>query len=122
MERLREVLSEFLKLQGVVNAGLVREDGSVIEFVGGEGRETFSIPFSTSFSIAEKLGEKLEAGKPNQIIYDYENAYIILECLSKGLILFLVCSKDISLGTIRFFLKEKSDTLRKVISEVEGNG
>jgi len=82
---LKQILSEFLKFNGVTTAALVSRDGFVIDMTGNASLDSDAIGAlgSSSINLFEKGGAVMECGKIRQMMLEYQNGAIILTPISK---------------------------------------
>ncbi|HDR73460.1 MAG TPA: dynein regulation protein LC7 [Methanoculleus sp.] len=110
---LKQILSEFLKLDGVSAAVVVGRDGFVIESVeaGEIDTEALGAMASTGMGTSEAMGAELGKGDMHQMLVELEHGPILLSPLSEDELIAIVGDKDVNIGRIRYELKKNKERI-----------
>lgn len=110
---LKQILSEFLKLDGVSAAVVVGRDGFVIESVeaGEIDTEALGAMASTGMGTSEAMGAELGKGEMQQMLVELELGPILLSPLSDDELIAIVGEKDVNIGRIRYELKKNKERI-----------
>jgi predicted regulator of Ras-like GTPase activity (Roadblock/LC7/MglB family) len=110
---LKQILSEFLKLDGVSAAVVVGRDGFVIESVeaGEIDTEALGAMASTGMGTSEAMGAELGKGEMNQMLVELEQGPILLSPLSDDELIAIVGEKGVNIGRIRYELKKNKERI-----------
>lgn len=110
---LKQILSEFLKLEGVTAAVVVGRDGFVIESTdsGNIDTEALGAMASTGLGTSEAMGAELGKGEMKQMLVELENGPILLSPLSEDELIAIVADGNANVGRIRYELKKNKDRI-----------
>jgi predicted regulator of Ras-like GTPase activity (Roadblock/LC7/MglB family) len=110
---LKQILGEFLKLDGVTAAVVVGRDGFVIESAqtGSIDIEALGAMASTGLGTSEAMGSELGKGEILQLLVELENGPILLSPLSDDELIAIIGEKDVNIGRIRYELKKNKERL-----------
>lgn len=110
---LKQILGEFIKLDGVTAAVIVGRDGFVIESAesGNIDSEALGAMASTGLGTSEAMGSELGKGEMHQMLVECENGPILLSPLSDDELIAIVAEKNVNIGRIRYELKKNRDRI-----------
>lgn len=110
---LKQVLGEFLNLEGVTAAVVVGRDGFVIESAlsGKVDIDALGAMASTGIGTSEAMGRELGKGELTQLLVELEKGPIIISPLSKDELIAIVSENSSNLGRIRYELKKNKERL-----------
>lgn len=113
MEILKQILMEFLRLDGVTAAVVIGRDGFVIEdAVSGEiDTDALGAMASTGMGTSEAMGSELGKGELNQMLVELQNGPILLSPLSEDELIAIVANDGVNIGRIRYELKKNRDRI-----------
>lgn len=113
MEILKQILMEFLRLDGVTAAVVIGRDGFVIEdAVSGEiDTDALGAMASTGMGTSEAMGAELGKGELNQMLVELQNGPILLSPLSEDELIAIVANDGANIGRIRYELKKNRDRI-----------
>ena len=98
-------VGEFTKMQKVLGAGLVSEDGFIIE-----GQAKFEYDMEKLGAIAARVANRIKTSmnleKAAAIIYTQDNV-LFLKDSSEGIV-FVICQKDANVGLVKIRLNRIS--------------
>jgi predicted regulator of Ras-like GTPase activity (Roadblock/LC7/MglB family) len=110
---LKQILSEFLRLDGVSAAVVVGRDGFVIESAetGSIDTEALGAMASTGMGTSEAMGTELGKGEMAQMMVEFDNGPILLSPLSEDELIAVVAEKEVNIGRIRYELKKNRERI-----------
>ena len=110
---LKQILSEFLRLDGVSAAVVVGRDGFVIESAvsGKVDIEALGAMASTGVGTSEAMGVELGKGQLTQMLVELENGPIILSPLSADELIAIVADQGANIGRVRYDLKKNRERI-----------
>lgn len=110
---LKQLLGEFLKLEGVSAAVVVGRDGFVIESAvsGKIDIDALGAMASTGLGTAETMGAQLGKGSLRQTLIELEKGPILLSPLSADELIAIVADDVANIGRIRYELKKNKDRI-----------
>ncbi len=110
---LKQILGEFLKVEGVSAAVVVGRDGFVIESAvsGKVDIDALGAMASTGMGTSEAMGKELGKGELQQMLVELEKGPVLMSPLSKGEIIAIVADVAANIGRIRYELKKNKDRL-----------
>lgn len=110
---LKQVLGEFLKIEGVSAAVVVGRDGFVIESAvsGKMDIDALGAMASTGMGTSEAMGKELGKGEISQMLVELEKGPIIMSPLSPDEIIAIVADSIANVGRIRYELKKNKERL-----------
>lgn len=110
---LKQLLGEFLKLEGVSAAVVVGRDGFVIESAisGKIDIDALGAMASTGMGTAESMGSQLGKGALKQTLVELEKGPILLSPLSADELIAIVADDVANVGRIRYELKKNKDRI-----------
>ena len=110
---LKQILGEFLKVEGVSAAVVVGRDGFVIESAisGKIDIDALGAMASTGMGISEAMGNELGKGNLDQMLVELEKGPIILSPLSSEELIAIVADSTANVGRIRYELKKNKERL-----------
>lgn len=110
---LKQILGEFLNLEGVFAAVVVGRDGFVIESAvsGKMDIDALGAMASTGIGTSEAMGRELGKGQLTQILVELEKGPIVISPLSKDELIAIVADNASNLGRVRYELKKNKERL-----------
>ena len=110
---LKQILEEFLKIEGVSAAVVVGRDGFVIEgaMSGKVDIDALGAMASTGLGTSEAMGASLGKGELRQLLVELEKGPIIMSPLSDDELIAIVADAEANVGRIRYDLKKNKDRL-----------
>jgi len=110
---LKQILGEFLKLDGVTAAVVAGRDGFVIESVvaGDVDVAALGAMASTGMGTSEAMSNELGKGEMYQMLVELENGPILLSPLSEDELIAIVANANVNVGRIRYELKKNRDRI-----------
>jgi predicted regulator of Ras-like GTPase activity (Roadblock/LC7/MglB family) len=110
---LKQILGEFLKLDGVSAAVVVGRDGFVIESAvsGKVDIDALGAMASTGMGTSEAMGTELGKGELRQMLVELDKGPILLSPLSADELIAIVADTDVNIGRIRYELKKSKERL-----------
>jgi len=110
---IKQILSEFLKLDGISAVVVVGRDGFVIESAvsGKVNIEALGAMASTGLGASEAMGNELGKGMLTQTLVELENGSIILSPLSAEELIAIVVDNNANIGKVRYELKKNKERI-----------
>jgi predicted regulator of Ras-like GTPase activity (Roadblock/LC7/MglB family) len=110
---LKQILGEFLNLDGVSAAVVVGRDGFVIESAlsGMTDIDALGAMASTGIGTSEAMGRELGKGELTQLLVELDKGPVIVSPLSKDELIAIVAENSSNLGRIRYELKKNKERL-----------
>jgi predicted regulator of Ras-like GTPase activity (Roadblock/LC7/MglB family) len=110
---LKEILGEFLNVEGVSAAVVVGRDGFVIESAtsGKMDIDALGAMASTGIGTSEAMGKELGKGELTQMLVELDKGPIIISPLSKDELIAIVADITANLGRIRYEVKKNKERL-----------
>lgn len=110
---LKQILGDFLKLEGVSAAVVVGRDGFVIESAasGKVDIDALGAMASTGMGTSEAMGNELGKGELKQMLVELDRGPILLSPLSTDELIAIVADPAVNIGRIRYELKKNKDRL-----------
>ncbi|HPC54720.1 MAG TPA: roadblock/LC7 domain-containing protein [Methanolinea sp.] len=110
---LKQILGEFLKIEGVSAAVVVGRDGFVIESAvsGKMDIDALGAMASTGLGTSEAMGKELGKGELRQMLVELDQGPIIMSPLSPDELIAIVAGNEANVGRIRYELKKNKDRL-----------
>ncbi len=110
---LKQILSEFLRLEGVSAVVVVGRDGFVIESAisGKIDIEALGAMASTGVGTSEAMGTELGKGQLTQLLVETEKGPILLSPLSADELIAIVADNSGIIGRIRYDLKKNRERI-----------
>jgi hypothetical protein len=117
LDRLKELLKDFVVTDGIIAAIVATEDGFLVE---GEAEakldtETISAAISSLNGALQLVGEEISQGNLKSALVEFETGSISIAPVGKEAILALVADKSATIGRVRLLLKRKADIIGKAI-------
>lgn len=110
MNRLRELLTELVTVQGITSAVVAGRDGFVIDGIsegGGLDADAVGAVISTGIGSSEVMGRELHVGEMTQSMFEYSAGLIVMALLGQDAILAVVADLNANLGNVRFQIKKR---------------
>ncbi|MCQ8893670.1 MAG: roadblock/LC7 domain-containing protein [Methanolinea sp.] len=110
---LKQILGEFLKIDGVSAAVVVGRDGFVIESAvsGKMDIDALGAMASTGLGTSEAMGKELGKGELRQMLVELDQGPIIMSPLSPDELIAIVAGNEANIGRIRYELKKNKERL-----------
>ncbi len=110
---LKQILSEFLKLDGISAVVVVGRDGFVIESAvsGKVNIEALGAMASTGVVTSQAMGHELGKGMLIQNLTELEDGSILLSPLSADELIAIVVDNNANIGKARYELKKNKERI-----------
>jgi hypothetical protein len=117
LDKLKELLKDFVVMDGIIAAIVATEDGFLVE---GEAEvkldtETISAAISSLNGALQLVGKETSQGNLKSALVEFETGSISIAPLGKEAILALVADKSATIGRVRLLLRRKADIISKAI-------
>jgi len=114
---LKQILNEFLSIEGVIAAALIGHDGFVIEVIQTDFVDTDALGALCSglLSFFEHEGRILEMGHIRQIALEYRAGTLILTPITSEEFLAVLTRTSAGLGHLNYSLPKISSWIRALI-------
>ncbi|MCL5024868.1 MAG: response regulator [Nitrospirae bacterium] len=108
MTGLKDMLTEFTKLQGVYAVCVVGRDGFVIDSIARTGIDTemFGAIASSGFGAAEAMGRQLGKGGSSMSMLEFENGPVMFAPVGDEAFIVIVADREANLGLVRLKLRK----------------
>jgi predicted regulator of Ras-like GTPase activity (Roadblock/LC7/MglB family)/CheY-like chemotaxis protein len=108
MATLKELLTEFTKLQGVNAVCLVGRDGFLLESIAKTGfdAEMIGAIASSGFGTSESMGRQLGKGTMVMSMIEFDDGPVLFSPVGSDAIFVIIADKDANLGMVRMKLKK----------------
>jgi predicted regulator of Ras-like GTPase activity (Roadblock/LC7/MglB family) len=119
MSRLKDLLSEFVKVEGTHVAVVVDWDGFVIEGVSKDGAfamEAIGAVISTSLGSTQVIGRELEVGSVNLAMLEFDKGTVLVRVLGNQGILAVLVDVQATLGLMRHQIRKLAPELEAALS------
>ncbi|MFN7065931.1 MAG: roadblock/LC7 domain-containing protein [Aquificaceae bacterium] len=125
--RVKEKLEEIIQmLLYKISAGVVMlsdDAGRIVSIKGGGYRETdaefLATLISGIFGAAVEMGKIINMQDLEILQYESKNIDVVIKFIPPRFLLGIIVKKDVSIGTVRLFLKEASAILEKVLKDIK---
>jgi predicted regulator of Ras-like GTPase activity (Roadblock/LC7/MglB family) len=113
MSMLRQILGEFLRLDGVTAAVVMGKDGFVIESAqsGAFDLEALGAMASTGIGTTQRMGGELGKGVMLQMMVEFESGSILFSPLSPEELVAIIGEEGVNVGRIRYELKKNKERI-----------
>ncbi|WOF17170.1 dynein regulation protein LC7 [Methanoplanus sp. FWC-SCC4] len=111
---LKQILSEFLQLDGVTAVVIAGRDGFVIESASVSGDvdiEALGAMASTGLGTSEAMSRELGKVEMQQVIVELEEGPILISPLSEDELIAIVADRSVNVGRIRYELKKNRERI-----------
>lgn len=118
MANLKNLINDFVKVEGINAAVVVGRDGFVIEGISNDGKldvETVGAVISTGLGSSEVMGKELRVGALTQSMIEFDDGVLVMGTLGKESLLCLVCQTGANLGNVRLQMKKRSPDLASAL-------
>ena len=114
---LKEILKEFLLIEGVTSAALIARDGFLIESIQNETADSEALAAlgSCALRFFTGIGTSMQMGHAQQIVFEYRAGAIILTRVSDDELLAIITDKRSTLGHLAYMLPKISTRVAAVI-------
>ncbi|MGA2919067.1 roadblock/LC7 domain-containing protein [Methanoregula sp.] len=113
---LKEILKEFLLIEGVNTVALIGRDGFVIEIVQTSPTDIDALGALCSSSMRFfEHGPSMKMGAPRQIVMEYGNGPLILTPVTKDEFLAILADTTAGLGRLNYTLPKISSRVAAII-------
>ncbi len=108
MSKLKDLLTELSKLQGVSAVCLVGVDGFLIDSISNAKMEAELVGAiaSSGFGASESIGRELGRGLLEVTMLEFEQGPVLISPVGKDFLLVIVAGRDASLGMLRLKIKK----------------
>jgi len=113
MADLKELLTEFTKLQGVNAVCLVGRDGFLLDSIAKTGfdAEMIGAIASSGFGSSESMGKQLGKGAMQMSMIEFDDGPVLFSPVGADAIFVIIADKDANLGMVRMKLKKHTKDL-----------
>ena len=113
MTVLKQILGEFVDMEGVSAAVVVGRDGFVIESAasGKVDIDALGAMASTSMGTSEAMGKELGKGELSQVLVELDRGPVLMSTLPTGEIIAIVSDDASNIGRIRYEVKKNKDRI-----------
>jgi len=110
---LRQILSSFTDLDGVLAALVVSRDGFTVDSATDVelDLDMVSAVIATGFDKLDKIGNELGQGGLRTAMLEYNQGPVVIAPLVEDIVLVIVASQWTTLGRIRWEIKKRSDEI-----------
>ena len=115
MERVKNILQELLKTEGVNMSLIVGRDGFVIEHVGDMEADMVGAAVSTSVGAIEAMGANIGRGGLFEVMAEYKDGTVIVAPVGREAVLGIAANEGANLGGIRYAVKKYLRELERVM-------
>lgn len=113
MAGLKELLTEFTKLQGVNAVCLVGRDGFLLDSIAKTGfdAEMIGAIASSGFGTSESMGKQLGKGAMLMSMVEFDDGPVLFSPVGADAIFVIIADRDANLGMVRMKLKKHAQDL-----------
>jgi uncharacterized protein len=117
---LKELLTEFKKVDGVDLAAIVGSDGLVIESIAKSGVDVDAIGAlaDNGLAMARALGMQIQKGEPVQTLLEYTHGILVMESLSEDAMIVISSEQVSDLGRVRFLTRHHRHELIEALNAI----
>ncbi len=117
---LKELLTEFKKVEGVDLAAIVGSDGLVIESIAKAGVDVDAIGAlaDNGLAMARALGMQIAKGAPVQTLLEYERGILLLESLGDEAMIVISSQQVSDLGRLRFLTRHHRHAIIEALNAI----
>lgn len=110
---LQQVLSDFVKIEGVNAAVIVGRDGFIVDQCSDVNInvDALGAMASTSVGMSMAMGNHLDMGICEQVLVELENGPVILSLIGQNEILAVVARQGANIGRIRYEIRKNKDRI-----------
>ena len=114
---LKQILQEFLQIDGVNTAALIGRDGFLIDYAGSEPEDKDALAALGSCAMAffTKAGLALEMGRARQSVLEHEDGTIIFTQINENELLAVITDAQSPSGRISYILPKITTRVAAVI-------
>jgi len=114
---LKEILKEFLLIDGVTSAALIARDGFLIESVQNDPADTEALAAlgSCALKFFSRIGTSMQMGAVQQIVFEYRAGAIIITRVSEDELIAIITDTKSTLGRLSYLLPKISTRMAAVI-------
>ena len=114
---LKQILNEFLSINGVATAALIGRDGFVIEIVCVDpiDSDALGVLCTGQMKFFERCGRELRRGLPRQIVQEYQDGTLLIIPVTWDEFLVVLTNTNSGLGHLAQTLPKMSERIAAVI-------
>ena len=114
---LKQILEEFLQIEGVNTAALIARDGFLIEYVGSEpaDKDALAVLGSCAMAFFSRAGIALEMGRVRQSVLEHEDGTIIFTRINDDELLAVMTGAESNSGRLAYILPKITTRVAAVI-------
>ncbi|HNX94997.1 MAG TPA: roadblock/LC7 domain-containing protein [Holophaga sp.] len=119
MTQLKDLLSDFMKVEGTRVAVVVDWDGFVIDGVAKDsefGLDAIGAVISTSLGSTQVIGRELQVGNVNLAMLEFERGTVLVRVLGQQGILALLVDPEATLGLMRHQIRKIAPALEAFLA------
>jgi len=115
MYNAQEILNNLSKVEGILKALIVDQDGFIIASSGSPNWDTeaVGVMVTTSLRSSQTMGNELNIGKAALTMIEFEQSAIVIAAIGPDTCLAVITDANPNLGNIRYYLKRYSHELIK---------
>jgi predicted regulator of Ras-like GTPase activity (Roadblock/LC7/MglB family) len=116
--KLKDLLADLAKVEGVRNAVVVSRDGFVIAGTSsgnGIDNDAVGAVISAGIGSSEMMGRELSVGEMAQMMIEYKKGVIVISFLGEGAVLATVADTEANLGNIRYQVKKRGPAIEAAL-------
>lgn len=117
VEKIQNILSELSNIPDITGAALVNTDGFVIASLLQKAVDEDLVAgmATTIFSVGERISNKLMNSDLEQTYVRTSNGYIIIQSISRDMMLVCLTSKEAKLGLLFLEIRNQVPNLAKLV-------
>lgn len=118
MGKLKDILADLCRVDGVQAAVVVSQDGFVIEGVTNSGEidyDALGAIVSTGVGASRAMGGELQLGSLTQILAEYAGGLLTLNALSGSVTLAVVTTASANVGSVRYQTRKRVPELEAAL-------
>ena len=114
---LKQILEEFLQIEGVNTAALIARDGFLIEYVGSEpaDKDALAALGSCAMAFFSRAGIALEMGRVRQSVLEHGDGTIIFTRINDDEMLAVMTGAESNSGRLAYILPKITTRVAAVI-------
>ena len=116
-DMLKQILEEFLQIEGVSTAALIGSDGFLIDYVGKEpeDRDALAALGSCAMTFFSRAGFALDMGPVRQSVLEHEDGTIILTRINENEMLAVLTEAQSPSGRLSYIIPKITTRVAAVI-------
>ena len=118
MTKLKDLLGDLGKVEGISAAVVVSRDGFVIEGVTHNGKldsEAVGAVISAGIGSSQVMGSELNVGQLTQMMIEFKDGVIVVSFLGDAAVLATVADLTANLGNVRYQVKKRAGAIEAAL-------